>query len=312
MTLQGRDRGRADEGTRDSSGRSRSISQDAAAPARSAKRPRQRPAIPRMSWRYTLPMVMVLGVALSGVLRESPHGSIIPNMAGLMGTAAAGADGRAGLWTGSSHVTFSRSTNDFTVGYTMRSDFWFRVDSDGSVRGNAYAVYQPTFDAAGMNSKITIAKSIYSGALSLLPGGQIGVYKNAIDAGKAGTNVALSGLVGVAGEYEDPEPVRTGKITGALRTADEVGGGASGTLTLAWADESSQATGIPAKISLQYINKKEPITSSTLKIQTPWRKPATIDPDSDGRFAIAQDQQKSSKEGMSESTFSYWNATRVE
>ncbi|MGH9162548.1 MAG: hypothetical protein ACRD2X_21485 [Vicinamibacteraceae bacterium] len=130
--------------------------------------------------------------------------------------------------------------------------------------------------------------------------------------GKNGTQVALGGLVGVVGEYKDPEPVRTGEITGTLRDAKEVGGGASGTLTLAWADEAARQRGIPATISLQYINKKQPLTQRTLDIQGPWQKPAVIDPDSDGRFAVAQDQQTSPSGGVSESTFSYWSATRVE
>jgi hypothetical protein len=211
-------------------------------------------------------------------------------MAGLTRAGGSQAGSAGELWTGSSHITFSRKTNDFTIGYTMRSDFWFRVGSEGKVRGKAYAVYQPTFDAAGMNGKITVAKSVFSGALGLLPGGQIGVYKSAIEAGKAGTNVALGGLVGVVGEYEDPKPVRTGEITGTLRDPSEVGGGTTGSLTLAWADESAQPSGIPAKISLQYINKKQPIANPTLEIQTPWHMPAAIDADSGGRVAIAQDQ----------------------
>ncbi len=206
-----------------------------------------------------------------------------------------------GLWIGSSHITMSRSTDDFGIGYTMRSDFWFRVDADGKVKGKAYTVYQPKFEAEGMKAKIDLVKSVVGGALGLLPGGGLGVYKSVAEASKAGSNVAISGLVGVVGEYKDPRPVRTGEIAGTLR-GDK--------LTLRWDDK--QPGGIPIEISLQYVNKKVPLANKTLEIRDPWKMPATIDAESGGRFAIAQDQVRSSKEGVEESLFAYWNAVRVE
>jgi len=214
---------------------------------------------------------------------------------------AAEADDTKGLWIGSAHVTMSRSTSDFGLGYTMRSDFWFRVDADGKVKGKAYAVYQPTFDSSGMNAKIELVKSAVGGALSLLPGGGLTIVGTAAEASRAGSEVALSGLVGVQGKYNDPKPIRTGAITGTLRR---------GTLTLDWADV--QPPGIPLTVSLQYINKSVPITNTTVRTQVPWHKPATIDPDSGGRFAIAQEQSSSSEDGVDESIFAHWNATRVE
>lgn len=212
------------------------------------------------------------------------------------------ADDSTGIWTGSSIVQMSRKSEDFGVGYTMRADFWFRVDANGEVRGNASAVYQPTFDATGMNNKIVVAKSLVSGALSLLPGGQLAVFKSAIDAGKAGTNVSLAGLAGVVGKFKDPKPVRAGAITGSLHDR---------TLTLRWADSALEA-GIPATMSLKYINKEEPLSDQTLQIQAPWHPAGTVDPDSDGRFAVAQEQQgPAEKDGVTESLLAYWSATRV-
>jgi hypothetical protein len=213
------------------------------------------------------------------------------------------ADDTTGIWTGSSIVTMSRKSEDFGVGYTMRADFWFRVDANGEVHGNASAVYQPTFDATGMNNKIVVAKSVVSGALGLLPGGQLAIFKSAIDAGKAGTNVSLAGLAGVVGKFSDPKPVRAGAITGSLRGR---------ALTLRWADPGTLEAGIPATISFKYINKEEPISNQTLQIQAPWRPVATVDPDSDGRFAVGQEQQgPAEKDGVTDSLFAYWSATRV-
>lgn len=212
------------------------------------------------------------------------------------GHAAPKATDAAGLWTGSAHTTMSRATNDITIGYTMQSDFWFRVGPDGQVKGKAYATYQPTFEAAGLNGKIVIAQNIVNGALSLLPGGGL-----AVEAGKTGTGVALAGLVGVVGDYNDPRPLRTGAITGSLR---------DGTLTLKWAGD--QPTGIPVTVALQYIDKKVPLMQKTLETQVPWHRAATIDAESGSRIAIAQDQASSSKGGVSESLFAYWSATRVE
>jgi hypothetical protein len=209
----------------------------------------------------------------------------------------------------------SRSTADLTVGYTMQSDFWFRVDGDGNVNGEAYAVYQPTFDPAGLNGKVNMAKGIVDGALDLLPGGEIAVVgrgmklagaagKAGIHAGKALGTGGVAGLVGVALKSNDPSPIRKGGITGALRR---------GMLTLQWAGK--QPTEIPVTVSLQYINVAEPISQEKLPTRVPWHSPATVDPDSGGRFAIAQEQQspdKPSKDGVTESLFSYWTATRVE
>ncbi len=210
------------------------------------------------------------------------------------------ADSR-GLWIGSSHITMSRSTNDLGIGYTMRSDFWFRVDADGKLKGKAYTVYQPKFEAEGLKAKIDLVKSVVGGALSMLPGGGIGVFKTVAEASKAGSNVAVSGLVGVTGEYKDPKPIRTGEITGTLR---------GGKLTLQWADK--QPAGIPVEISLQYVNKKVPLMTRTLETQEPWHKAATVDADSGGRLAIAQEQVRSNKDDVEESLFAYWNAVRVE
>jgi hypothetical protein len=208
-----------------------------------------------------------------------------------------------GMWTGSSIVTFSRKSDDFGVGYTMRADFWFRVDGHGEVRGNASAVYQPTFDATGMNNKIVIAKSLVSGALGLLPGGQLAVFKSAVDAGKVGANVSLAGLAGVVGKFSDPKPVRAGAITGSLRDR---------TLTLRWADPGALEAGIPATVVLKYVNKDEPISNPTLAIQAPWHPAGTVDPESDSRFAVAQEQRgPTEKDGVTESVFAYWSATRV-
>lgn len=212
------------------------------------------------------------------------------------GHAAPKAADTASLWTGSAHATRLRETNDFTIGYTMQSDFWFRVDPDGRVTGKAYATYQPTFDAAGMNGKITVAQNIVNGVLSLLPGGELVVERRNV-----GTEVVLTGLVGVTGDYDDPKPLRTGAITGSLR---------DGTLTLKWAGD--QPSGIPATISLQYTDRKIPLAHKTLETQVPWHKAATIDAESGSRIAIAQEQTKSSKGGVDDSLFAYWSATRVE
>ncbi|HEX3475098.1 MAG TPA: hypothetical protein VHT91_08655 [Kofleriaceae bacterium] len=190
----------------------------------------------------------------------------------------------------------SRATNDITIGYTMQSDFWFRVDPDGQVKGKAYATYQPTFDPAGLNGKIVIAQNILNGALSLVPGGGL-----AVEIGKAGAEVSLAGLVGVVGNYNDPRPLRTGAITGSLH---------DGTLTLKWAGD--QPTGIPVTVALQYIDKAVPLMHKTLETQVPWHKAAAVDAESGSRIAIAQEQANSSNGGATESLFAYWSATRVE
>jgi hypothetical protein len=79
------------------------------------------------------------------------------------------------------------------------------------------------------------------------------------------------------------------------------------------ADGDNQPNGIPATISLQYVNKLEPIAHPTLETQDPWHKEATIDPDSGDRFAIAQEQSTpAAKDGVTESLFAYWSATRAE
>jgi hypothetical protein len=219
------------------------------------------------------------------------------------GQAALQADGnQQNLWIGSSHITFSRATTDMSAGYTMRADFWFRIDRAGNVRGKAYAVYQPTFEANGMNAKITMAKTAVAGALSILPGGQLALARTAVEAGKGATNVTVAGLVGVTAKFKDPKPVRSGAITGTLR---------GGTLTLDWADK--QPDGIPAEVSLQYLDRLVPLSKPSLKTREPWAMAATLDADSGGRFAIAQARQPPPEKGeVKESMFAYWNATRVD
>ena len=245
-------------------------------------------------------------VLMEGIMRKSLLVRALLALS-LLGTASCeqghAAKGKEdSLWTGSAQITTTRSTPDITVGYTMRSDFWFQVDPAGNLRGKAYAVYQPTFDPAGLNGKITVAKNLVNGALSLFPGGQIAVARTAIEAGKGAVNLSVAGIVGVVGKYSDPKPIRMGKISGSL---------VNGQLNIAWVDE--QPTAIPVTVSLQYINKLEPIANQTLKTQVPWHKPATVDPESGGRFAIAQEQSPLSKKGdVTESMFAYWSATRIE
>jgi len=209
-----------------------------------------------------------------------------------------------GLWTGTSGITMSRETTDFSLGYTMQCDFWFRLDAAGKVQGRAYAVYQPTFDAAGLNNKIQLAKSAVGGALVLLPGGELAFARSAIELGKGATNLAISGLVGVEGTFDDPRPVRSGEITGSL-IHDK--------LTLRWVDEQSQTAGIPAEISLRYVNRKELLARPTLKVEEPWQIAAKVDADSGGLFAIAQKRTESKPEdNPKESLFVYWTASRVQ
>ena len=207
-----------------------------------------------------------------------------------------------GLWIGSSQVTAARATDDIKIGYTMRSDFWFRIDAAGNVDGKAYAVYQPTFDPAGLNGKIAVAKSFVNGALTLFPGGQIAIARTAVEAGKGAVNLGVAGLVGVVGNYKGRELIRQGKIVGTVRDQK---------LTLKWAD--GKPAGIPVSVELQYINKTVPLTKKTLKTRTPWETPATIDLESGGMLAVSQHlHDPPAKDGLTESTFAYWSASRVE
>jgi hypothetical protein len=207
-----------------------------------------------------------------------------------------------GLWIGNAQVTASRATADIKIGYTMRSDFWFRVDAAGNVSGKAYAIYQPTFDPAGLNAKIAVAKSFVNGALTLFPGGQIAIARTAVEAGKGAVNLGVAGLIGVLGKYDDGELARAGKIVGSVRDQK---------LTLRWAER--QPSGIPVTVKLQYINKTMRLTEKTLSIRAPWDKPATIDLESGGMLAVSQHLPKpTTKDGLTEATLAYWSASRVE
>lgn len=207
-----------------------------------------------------------------------------------------------GLWIGNAQVTASRATDDIKIGYTMRSDFWFRVDAAGNVTGKAYAVYQPTFDPAGLNGKIAVAKSFVDGALALLPGGQIAIARTAVDAGKGAVNLGVAGLVGVVATYKDRELVRAGRIVGSVNGQK---------VTLRWADR--KPPGIPVSVELQYLSKKVPLTRKTLQIRAPWDKPATIDLESGGLLAVSQHlDDPPPKDGLKQATIAYWSATRTE
>ncbi|NEE02848.1 hypothetical protein [Phytoactinopolyspora halotolerans] len=214
----------------------------------------------------------------------------------------------SGLWTGSSFTTMQRGDNDVRIGYTTRADFWFTIDEEGAVSGHAHAVYQPTFDAAGLNARINVAKDFTKGVVDILPGGSLGLAKAAIDAAKAGGNTSISGIVGVNGKYEDDQPIRSGEIAGHV---DE----ATGQIHIDWVDED-QGAGIPITVSLAYINENVHVTDETLEVWSPWNEPGQISAGSRGWLMSSDSEVKSDRDEESEdavegSVTQHWSAQRV-
>ncbi|AYY13278.1 hypothetical protein EF847_11795 [Actinobacteria bacterium YIM 96077] len=255
--------------------------------------------------------------------QENPQSQVYPQpqMAGLTDELGEYPDGEAGsmtgLWTGSSFVTMKRGTTDVTVGYTMRSDFWFQIDAQGQVSGHAYAVYQPTFDASGLDAKISVVKNYTSGMLGMLPGGQLGMVSGLINAAKEAGKTGIAGIVGVKGKYEDPQPVRSGEITGYVDDA-------TNSIHIEWVD-AGQASSIPLSVSLAYIDENVPVTDQELDVWTPWQEPAVISEGSQGWLAVSDTSEQSegdSGDGDSEedgdsgqeatsSVTQFWTAQRV-
>jgi hypothetical protein len=61
-----------------------------------------------------------------------------------------------------------------------------------------------------------------------------------------------------------------------------------------------------------FLASVEALMHKSLETQIPWHKTATVDAESGSRIAIAQEQQNTTKDGVNESMFAYWHATRVE
>lgn len=208
-----------------------------------------------------------------------------------------------GLWTGSSYSTMQHGNPDMSIGYTMQGDFWFRVDEEGEVSGHASAVYQPTFKAEGLNAKINVAKSYTNGLVGLIPGGTLGLAKAAIETAKNTTNASIAGIVGVKGKYKDPQPVRSGEITGRVDAK-------TNEVHLTWADES-QAEAIPIEVTLDYIDNSVHITDEELSVWSPWHEPAVVSEGSEGWVAVSDTEQNSDEDDATVAKAQHWSAQRV-
>ncbi len=208
--------------------------------------------------------------------------------------------GLTGLWTGTSNSTTKRGTDDLTIGYTMRGDFWFRINEEGEVSGHASAVYQPTFKSDGLDAKINMAKSAAQGVAGMIPGAGLGLVKSALEtAGSTG----LAGIIGVKGTYKDPQPVRSGEITGHVDQSTNA-------IHIEWVDES-QAEAIPVEVTLDYVKGSEHISDEELSIWSPWREGAVVSEGSAGRLAVSDTEESSNEDDLSATAVQHWSAQRV-
>jgi hypothetical protein len=159
-----------------------------------------------------------------------------------------------GPWRGEVEGSMSRGTDLLTVGYEMKGEFWFSVGADGRIdEGTAVVTYTPTFDASGLNEALDEAGSL----------GELGsIFPFPIPVG-----TALSDLLAVRGQYEEPMSTIEGAITGGL--ADD------GTLLIAWNDV--EQIELPITIFIDGAGgTSEEIAQESLATGTPWPDRATV------------------------------------
>jgi hypothetical protein len=218
-------------------------------------------------------LVAALATATLGVSANAPAGA--SQAAGLAG---------AGNWTGSGQGRRTGGDRWARVAFTYTSTFWFTVDPSGSASGEAVVSYDLRFDDSHLRAYLGVLNRTAGSAVSLVPG--VGAL--------LGPGVSLQDLLGLAMSYDDPAPIRRGKIAGSLKGT---------TLHLDWA---SAPDPLPYTWYRVYATREEKMRSASAAAFRPWITDAVVSDANGSLHATAV----GSKGSTSSADVGFWVAHR--
>jgi len=199
----------------------------------------------------------------------------------------------AGFYRGSGTARRVANLNVATLTCDYNSDFWFTVNTQGTVEGYATVMYQLSFDDAYLRSVIALANSAYGKASGFALSGVRGL-SDVLD-----LSSQKSDIVGTTTRYDELVPVREGKIKGHVT---------GGTLRLEWATAppvipytNYTVHGIGEKVRRQ----------ATGPAYSPWIADARLIEAAPGQWQGFVTGEAAHKTSGNIQTFAFWTAHRV-
>lgn len=195
----------------------------------------------------------------------------------------------AGLWHGTSHVRRSLDAKYFVETLDYDADFWFRVDGQGSVTGQAVMRYGISMDDQKLRALLTWAHSMGTSAAGMVIPEIAAVL---------GTGKTIGDVVGLRMAFDDAMPARSGHITGGV-TND--------TIHLQWVDPP---TGVPYKLYREYPTHEVVISQKEAPAVNAWPVDASIQTSEGGDIAWVPAGAVNRRNGDAQFAV-YWIAFRV-
>jgi hypothetical protein len=201
-----------------------------------------------------------------------------------------GARGPSGYWRGTGHTRRSTDLKWVTLIHAHDSEFWFTVDSQGNVDGQAVVRYDVKLNDQKLSSYLGWAHRVGNAALfNNIPG----------FGGLLGAGASLQDLSGMRLSYDEVMPVRSGRIRGNL---------SGGKLHLAWAAPPRE---LPYKTYRLYPTKELVISSKEAPAYTPWGVDAVVSEPAPGHWQAMVPAAESLKKQGDADTAVQWTAYRV-
>lgn len=212
--------------------------------------------------------------------------TLIPN---IFNTTATPQKSFAGYWRGTSNARRETNLNVAILKQNYQSDFWFIIDNQGNISGQAVVNYDISLDDSKLRGILTVVNTTSAVTLSAIP--EIGSL--------LGANAATKDLIGVTTKYDEILPVRGGEIAGKL---------AGDTLHLEWKTPPSDISYSTFKV---YPLKELTLKKGSTPAYSPWVVNAKVQQLSNGQWQAMTDLAQSHKQEGDKQTFYYWTAYKI-
>lgn len=157
--------------------------------------------------------------------------------------------GREGaFWSGRGHMTRVADVGLANIEVTCFSDFYFKVDSTGHLRGQATATYDIRIDDSKLRGILAAATSTFYASIT----------QSSEWAGLLGAGASRTDLLGVGIAFHNGTEIRQNPITGGLD---------GGKLKITWAEAPPR---LEYQISRAYVNRDVVARNDTAPAYAPW------------------------------------------